>query len=59
MTIHNQFNAGRKEGEFTINEFAQAVGITYDSAKRELQEACTVGVVARRRIGTRSYYSMI
>ena len=56
--IHEEFSNSRKEGEFTIQEYADAVNTTYDKAKKELQRALEARRVERRKCGHISYYKM-
>jgi len=48
---------GKREGEITIAEYSEAVGISYDKSKIELQEAERKGLMKCRKVGKRSYYS--
>lgn len=55
--IHEAHMTGRKVGEFTIKEYGQQVGISYEHGKKELAKAHGKGTVNLRKVGSKNYYS--
>jgi DNA-binding transcriptional ArsR family regulator len=45
-------------GERTVNELAEAAGLTQANTSKHLQILCKVGFLVRRKDGTRIFYSV-
>lgn len=62
QAIHEAFDCGPREGEFTMQEYRLAnpsstdKRMAYDRAKKELEQAQSAGLVARRVVGSKTYY---
>ena len=58
--IHEEFIEGRRNGEFTIKDYAEAMEIKYSRAQKELMLAFDAGRLEKRGSGSgsRAYYRM-
>lgn len=52
-------NALHVDGELSVGELVERVGMTYGAVSKQLALLRSHGVLARRRDGTRIYYSII